>query len=95
MTYELTNYIIHRIKELPNQKNLTQEEFFIYSELDTKYINKLENGHFSFCFETLSKIKDILNIDYFEFSKTQHSKTMNELVSHLTTFTDDEQENNS
>lgn len=94
--YELTNYIINRIKELRIQKNLTQEELSLSSGLDTKYINKLENGHFSVRIETLSKILDTLNIDYFdffEFSKTQNSKIMNELVSRLATFPEEEQEN--
>ena len=94
--YELTNYIINRIKELRIQKNLTQEELSLSSGLDTKYINKLENGRFSVRIETLSKILDTLNIDYFdffEFSKTQNSKIMNELVSRLATFPEEEQEN--
>ena len=94
--YELTNYIINRIKELRIQKNLTQEELSLSSGLDTKYINKLENGRFSVRIETLSKILDTLNIDYFdffEFSKTQNSKIMNELVSRLATFPVEEQEN--
>ena len=93
--YELTNYIINRIKELRIQKNLTQEELSLSSGLDTKYINKLENGRFSVRIETLSKILDTLNIDYFdffEFSKTQNSKIMNELVSRLATFPEEEQE---
>lgn len=94
--YELTNYIINRIKELRIQKNLTQEELSLSSGLDTKYINKLENGRFSVRIETLSKILDTLNIDYFdffEFSKTQNSKIMNELASRLATFPEEEQEN--
>ena len=94
--YELTNYIINRIKELRIQKNLTQEELSLSSGLDTKYINKLENGRFSVRIETLSKILDTLNIDYFdffEFSKTQNSKIMNDLVSRLATFPEEEQEN--
>ena len=94
--YELTNYIINRIKELRIQKNLTQEELSLSSGLDTKYINKLENGRFGVRIETLSKILDTLNIDYFdffEFSKTQNSKIMNELVSRLATFPEEEQEN--
>ena len=94
--YELTKYIINRIKELRIQKNLTQEELSLSSGLDTKYINKLENGRFSVRIETLSKILDTLNIDYFdffEFSKTQNSKIMNELVSRLATFPEEEQEN--
>uniref|UniRef100_UPI003F693A72 helix-turn-helix domain-containing protein n=1 Tax=Streptococcus pluranimalium TaxID=82348 RepID=UPI003F693A72 len=94
--HELTNYIINRIKELRIQKNLTQEELSLSSGLDTKFINKLENGRFSVRIETLSKILDTLDIDYFdffEFSKTQNSKILNELVSRLATFPEEEQEN--
>ncbi|HEM5123784.1 TPA: helix-turn-helix transcriptional regulator [Streptococcus suis] len=92
---ELTNYIINRIKELRVQRNLTQEELSLSSGLDPKYINKLENKRFSVRIETLSKILDTLNIDYFdffEFSNTQNSRIMNELISRLARFPEEEQE---
>lgn len=93
---ELTNFIINRIKELRVQSDLTQEQLSLSAGLDPKYINKLENGRFNVRIETLSKILDTLNVDYldfFEFSKVENSKMMNELISRLTTYPKAEQEN--
>lgn len=91
----LTTFIIKRIIELRKQKNLTQEDLSLSAGLDPKYINKLENGRFSVKIETLSKIIETLNIDYFdffEFSKTNNSKITNELISRLASFPKEEQE---
>lgn len=93
---ELTNFIINRIKELRVQSDLTQEQLSLSAGLDPKYINKLENGRFNVRIETLSKILDTLNVDYldfFEFSKVENSKMMNELISRLATYPKVEQEN--
>lgn len=92
---ELTNFIMHRIKELRIQNKLTQEQLSLNSGLDPKYINKLENGRFSVRIETLTKILDTLNIsylDFFEFSDLKHSAIMEELISKLATFPKEEQE---
>ena len=93
---ELTNFIINRIKELRVQSDLTQEQLSLSAGLDPKYINKLENGRFNVRIETLSKILETLNVDYldfFEFSKVENSKMMNELISRLATYPKAEQEN--
>lgn len=90
----LTNFTINRIKELRFKNKLSQEQLSLLSELDPKYINKLENGRYQIRLETLSKILDALQISYFEFFESKsfdENSLLNELVSSLAVLSEEEQ----
>lgn len=59
----------HRIRELRKEKNMSQEEFALFIEMDRSYFAGVEAGKRNISFNNLSKIIDGLNISYAEFFK--------------------------
>lgn len=91
----LTYFVANRIKQLRKQKGLTQEQLSLESDLDIKYINKLENYRFSPKIETLEKIMDTLDInysDFFEFENLTDFTLVDELLNNLSTLSQEERQ---
>ncbi|MGT2925710.1 helix-turn-helix transcriptional regulator [Streptococcus cuniculipharyngis] len=91
----LTYFVANRIKQLRKKKGLTQEQLSLESDLDIKYINKLENYRFSPKIDTLEKIMDTLNIsysDFFEFEKLTDFPLVDELLNSLSDLSQDERQ---
>lgn len=63
----LNNEIIKKIKQIRIEKGLSQERLSELSKLDSKYINKLENGRFNLTIPTLENILLGLNIEVSDF----------------------------
>lgn len=85
-TTNLAYFIANRIKYLRKQKKLSQEQLSLNSDLDIKYINKLENYRFNTKIDTLEKILDSLDISYqefFQFNDISHNPMADELLSRL------------
>ena len=56
-----------RIKELREEKNLTQEKLGHLSNIDRTYINSVENGKRNISIKNIEKISLALNISLKEF----------------------------
>lgn len=92
---KLTFFIANRIKQLRKKKGFTQEQLSLESDLDIKYVNKLENYRFSPKIDTLEKILDTLNIsyqDFFEFEPVTNNQLVNDLLMSLSALPQEEQE---
>lgn len=59
--------IASRIRELREQKELTQEELAWNSEINRTFMNDVENGRRNISIETLEKILNGLEISFPEF----------------------------
>lgn len=71
-----------RIKELRNEKNLTQEAVAWKAEVDRTFMNHVENGKRNVSVDTLTKIicnglelsfRDFFNVDIFSNGKKKKS----------------------
>lgn len=82
---ELIYFVANRIRKIRKERKISQESLSIAAGLDSKYINKLENFHFSCTIETLEKILHVLDISYSEFFQfdihTNNTKIQELLVS--------------
>lgn len=67
---DLNQILIVGIKQQRVTQGLSQDKLSELAGLDTKYINKLENGRFSLTIPTLSKILNALEIPYDIFFST-------------------------
>lgn len=56
-----------RIKELRNERGLTQEEVAWKAEIDRTFMNHVENGRRNVSIESLEKIASGLDIDLRDF----------------------------
>lgn len=65
----ITNWVGKRIKELRNNKRLTQEQLALLSELDRTYIASVEKGKRNISIINLYKISKALEISLEEFFK--------------------------
>lgn len=63
----LAVFVADRVKELRKEKGLTQEALSEASQLDIKYVNKLENYRHSARLETLAQLLEALDVTYSEF----------------------------
>lgn len=63
----LSTFVADRVRELRKEKGLTQEALSELSQLDIKYVNKLENYRHSARFETLEQLLGALNVTFSEF----------------------------
>ncbi|MGT2964766.1 helix-turn-helix domain-containing protein [Streptococcus acidominimus] len=63
----LAIFVADRVKELRKEKGLTQEALSEASQLDIKYVNKLENYRHSARLETLEQLLEALDVTYSEF----------------------------
>jgi transcriptional regulator with XRE-family HTH domain len=72
-----------RIKELRNQKNLTQEEVAWGAEIDRTFMNHVENGRRNVSVDTLTKIicngletsfKEFFGVESFDNSAKKRKK---------------------
>lgn len=91
----LTNFIAQRIKQLRKKQGLTQEQLSLESDLDIKYINKLENHRFSPKIDTLEKILATLEIPYqefFEFDTITQTPLVDELLYQLSRLSEKERQ---
>lgn len=59
-----------RIRELRNEKKLSQEKLAFDSNIDRTYMSHLENGRKNVSVETLEKIIKSLDTDFSSFFKT-------------------------
>lgn len=92
---QLTHFIAQRIKQLRKKQGLTQEQLSLESDLDIKYINKLENYRFSPKIDTLEKILATLDINYkefFEFEAITKTPLVDELLHQLSQLSENEQQ---
>ena len=63
-----------RIRELRKERNMTQLDFAIKTNLDVRQVQRLERGHTSATLKTIYKITEGLEIDFptfFSFSSKQ------------------------
>lgn len=56
-----------RIRELRNEKNLSQEELALISNVDRTYIASVENGRRNISINTLGKILQGLELSFSDF----------------------------
>ena len=59
-----------RIKELRNQRGLSQEKLAMRAELDRTYINSVENGKRNISINSLARIADALGHTLQDFFKS-------------------------
>lgn len=64
---DLNVLIVHRIKELRKERNLTQDELSELADLQIKYMNRIENFKTGLTVKTLDKIIKALGVDYQAF----------------------------
>lgn len=64
---DLNVLIVHRIKELRKERNLTQDELSELADLQIKYMNRIENFKTGLTVKTLDKIIKALGVDYQTF----------------------------
>lgn len=74
---DLNQILIEALKQQRINKGFSQDKLSELAGLDTKYINKLENGRFGLTIPTLSKILDALEISYDSFFSTLPSSGKN------------------
>lgn len=67
--YNLSRFVADRIRQLRKEQHLTQEALSDASQLDIKYVNKLENYRHSARLETLEQLLNALGITYSNFFK--------------------------
>ncbi|MBG9367671.1 MULTISPECIES: helix-turn-helix transcriptional regulator [unclassified Streptococcus] len=85
----LSQFVADRIKVLRKERGLTQEKLSESSQLDVKYVNKLENYRHSARLETLEQLLDALNVTYSEFfefnihAQTPELEALLEVISEL------------
>lgn len=65
--YNLSRFVADRIKQLRKERHLTQEALSEASQLDIKYVNKLENYRHAARLETLEQLFKALGITYSHF----------------------------
>lgn len=63
-----------RIRELRNNKKISQETLAGLSDLDRTYINSVENGKRNVSIENIEKIASALGVSLSEFFKDQKFK---------------------
>ncbi|HRG88131.1 MAG TPA: helix-turn-helix transcriptional regulator [Chitinophagales bacterium] len=63
--------IAKRIRELREERNLTQEELAWKSEVNRTFMNHVENGRRNISIETLEKILNGLDISFTDFFSSE------------------------
>lgn len=56
-----------RVRELRQQKNISQEALAHLAELDRTYMNSLENGRRNVSIQTIEKVLKALEVSFLEF----------------------------
>lgn len=69
----LLNLIISRIKSARKEKNISQEKLSLSAGLESRYINKLENGNLNPTLNTIDKIIRALELSYEELFELELS----------------------
>ncbi len=64
---DLNVLIVHRIKKLRKERSLTQDEPSDLSDLQIKYMNRIESFKTGLTVKTLDKIIGALGVDYQTF----------------------------
>ncbi|MBP3923814.1 helix-turn-helix transcriptional regulator [bacterium] len=68
-----------KLKDLRKERGLTQEKFAELLELETGSIGMIEIGQRATSFETLEKISEKLNINYYELFDFEEIETKNSI----------------
>lgn len=92
--YELRKLIAERVKYFRLKKGMSQEKLSEQSELEIKYINKLENQKYNLKIDTIEQIIKALGVSYeefFNFEFTSSSDEMEELIVAIASFRKEDQ----
>lgn len=65
----ITEKIGHRIKQLRNEQELSQEKLALKAELDRTYLAGVELGKRNISLKSLEKIVNALNVSFEDFFK--------------------------
>lgn len=57
----------HRVRELRQKKNISQEALAHNADLDRTYITSLENGRRNVSIQTISKVLQALEVSFADF----------------------------
>ena len=68
------NVIGQRLLRLRKQRNLSQEEIADLCKMSVRTYGKIERGEANFEIDTLTKIMEVLDIDFCEFDRGEKSK---------------------
>jgi transcriptional regulator with XRE-family HTH domain len=68
---DIRNKVGNRIRELRQQKKISQEALANIAEIDRTYMTSVENGKRNISIINLEKIIKALDIDYSEFFNSQ------------------------
>ncbi|MBM7643725.1 helix-turn-helix domain-containing protein [Streptococcus loxodontisalivarius] len=77
----LTYYLIKRLRAIRKERNISQEQLSELAGVESRYINKLENGKLNPTLNTLEKIMLALDISYRElFELSSHETDIESLL---------------
>lgn len=77
-----------RIKELREERNLTQEQLAELMEVEYQTINRIENGIYFTNYKNLEKFAKIFNVSIDSLFNFSHKKSDNELKQEITNWLD-------
>ena len=84
----LSQFIIARLRTIRKEKGISQEKLSIEAGLESRYINKLENGNLNPTLKTLDKILWALGVDYKVLFDIDNSLGSSDLLPLLTALLD-------